>query len=69
MKNFTFGKSLDFKKAVIEKSVNPVGRPAGISAEREVRTANFSSRAIQASTKSVSFDKSNIISDLHKIER
>lgn len=69
MKNFTFGKSLDFKKVVIEKSVNPVGRPAGISAEREVRTANFSSRAIQASTKSVSFDKSNIISDLHKIER
>lgn len=69
MKDFTFGKSLDFKKSVLEKSVNPVGRLAGISAEREVRSANFSSRAIQVPTKSALFDKSNIISDLHKIER
>ena len=69
MKNFTFGKSLDFKKAVLEKSVTPVGRFAGISAEREVRTANFTSKAIQAAPKSNRLDKSNIISDLCKTER
>lgn len=69
VKKFAFGKSLDFKKSVLEKSVNPVGRLAGISAEREVRSANFTSKAIPASSKSASFDKSNIISDLHKIER
>lgn len=69
MKNFTFGKSLDFKKAVLEKSVNQVGRLARISAEREARSADCSSREIQASPKSVRFDKSSIISDLRKIER
>ena len=69
MKDFTFGKSIDFKKATLEKSVSPVGRPVGLSVEREVRSANFSSRAIQAAPKSYKFDNSNIISDLRKIER
>ena len=69
MKNFTFGKSLDFKKALLEKSVTPVGRFAGISAEREVRIANFSAKEIQAAPKSDRFDKSNIISGLRKIEK
>lgn len=69
MKDFTFGKSLDFKKATLEKSVSPVGRPAGLSVEREVRSVNFSARAIQTAPKSDRFDKSNIISDLRKIEK
>lgn len=69
MKNFAFGKSLDFKKSVLKKSVNPVGCLAGLTVEREVRSADFTSRAIQAAPKSDRFDKSNIISDLRRIER
>lgn len=69
MKGFSFGKSLDFKKSILEKSVNPVGRLAGIEAEREVRSADYSAKEIQAAPKSDRFDKSNIISDLRKIER
>lgn len=69
MKNFAFCKSLDFKKSVLKKSVNPVGCLAGLTVEREVRSADFTSRAIQAAPKSDRFDKSNIISDLRRIER
>lgn len=69
MKNFAFGKSLDFKKSVLKKSVNPVGCLAGLTVEREVRSADFTSRTIQAAPKSDRFDKSNIISDLRRIER
>ena len=69
MKNFAFCKSLDFKKSVLKKSVNPVGCLAGLTVEREVRSADFTSRAIQAAPKSDRFDKSNVISDLRRIER
>lgn len=69
MKGFTLGRSLDFRKSILEKSIVPVGRTAGIAAEREARNANFTSREIQTTVKAANLDKSNINSNLQRIDK
>lgn len=62
-------RGLDFQKSVLRRTPFCNLRTAGIAAERETRSADFSSREIQPSDKASRFDKSNIIKDLRQLDK
>lgn len=69
VKKFSSVNGLGLQKSVLRRAPFCSFRTAGIAAEREVRSVEFSSREIQPSSKESRFDKSNIIKDLRKIDK